>query len=191
MRLSAFSKILSGYQSRSAIEPREDGSHFLLQARDIDSHKLTCHTDTVVRFNPLVLRDDSLLRPGDIVFMARGAKNYTILLKEIPGPAVAAASFFMVRVQADEVLPAYVCWYLNQAPAEQYFRQQSGRGVHMPVVTRATLENIEVPLPALEVQERIAELDGLLRDEVALVQKLLEKRRQLATSVCLQAARQG
>lgn len=191
MKLSAFSQILSGYQSRSAIEPREDGSHFLLQARDIDSHSLICHTDALVRFNPPVLRDDNVLRPGDILFMARGARNYAVLLKEMPDSALAAACYFIVRVTAAAVLPAYVGWYLNQAPAEQYFRQQSGRGVHMPVVTRTTLENIEIPLPALDVQKRIAELDGLFRGEVALIQKLVEKRRELITSVCLQAARQG
>ena len=61
----------------------------------------------------------------------------------------------------------------------------------MPVVTRQTLENIDVPLPSREVQGKIADMIALLRQEEDLLIQLMEKRRELITNTCLQAARKG
>jgi hypothetical protein len=189
MRLSKIAKIQSGYISRGKIEPREDGTHFLLQARDVDAERLTYQADSLVRFSPDLSRKDWVLKPDDVLFMARGTRNYSVLINDIPERALAAACFFIVRASSDQVLPYYLCWYLNQALVDHYLGRHSGRGVHMPVVRRAVLESIEIPIPPLEVQAKIAELDVLLRKELELIDKLAEKRKELITAACLQAVR--
>ncbi|MCK4826255.1 hypothetical protein KA005_61505, partial [bacterium] len=94
MQLEKIAKIQSGYHSRGRVEPHEDGSHFLLQARDVDVEKLTYRTDTLIRFNPDLSRTDGILKKNDILFMARGTRNYSVLLREIPDSTLAAACFF-------------------------------------------------------------------------------------------------
>jgi hypothetical protein len=187
MRLNKTAKIQSGYITRGKIDHRADGSHFLLQARDVDAHRLTYRADDLIRFSPVMSRKDWILKTGDVLFMARGVKNFSVLLQEIPDSILAAACFFIVRVSSEEVLPAYLCWYLNQAPVEHYLHRHSGRGVHMPVVRRSVLENIDIPIPPLETQEKIAELDVLMRQEQELLNKLAEKRKDLLTAACLKA----
>ncbi|MBN1841932.1 MAG: restriction endonuclease subunit S [Deltaproteobacteria bacterium] len=189
MRLKKIAGIQSGYISRGKIEPRDDGTHFLLQAKDVDGHRLTYRTDDLIRFEPVLSGKDWILKWGDMLFMARGARNYSVLLDEIPDSALAAACFFIVRVSTEKVLPEYLFWYLNQAPVKHYLGRYSGRGVHMPVVRRAVLENLDVPLPSLETQHRITELNGLMRNEQALLEVLAEKRKDLIAGACLQAAR--
>ncbi len=136
-------------------------------------------------------RKDWILKTGDVLFMARGSRNFSVLLQEIPNPVLAAACFFIIRVSTMDVLPGYLCWYLNQAPVEHYLRRHSGRGVHMPVVRRSVLENSDIPIPTLEIQKRIAELNVLMRDEQDLLKKLAEKRKDLLTAACLKAVRQS
>ncbi len=189
MRLSKIAKIQSGYISRGKIEPREDGTHFLLQARDVDAERLIYKTENLVRFSPDLSRKDWVLEPDDVLFMARGTRNYSVLINNIPERALAAACFFIVRVSSDQVLPYYLCWYLNQALVDHYFGRHSGRGVHMPVVRRSVLESIEISIPPLEVQSKIAKLDVLLQKELKLIDKLAEKRRELITAACLQSVR--
>ena len=189
MRLSQIAKIQSGYISRGKIEPREDGTHFLLQARDVDAECLIYKTENLVRFSPDLSRKDWVLEPEDVLFMARGTRNYSVLIKEIPGQALAAACFFIVRVSSDQVLPYYLCWYLNQALVDHYLSRHSGRGVHMPVVRRSVLESIEISIPPLEVQSKIAKLDVLLQKELKLFDNLAAKRRELITAACMQAVR--
>ncbi len=189
MRLSKIAKIQSGYISRGKIDPREDGTHFLLQARDVDAERLTYQADSLVRFSPDLSRKDWVLKTDDVLFMARGTRNYSVLINNIPARALAAACFFIVRVSSDQVLPYYLCWYLNQALVDHYLSRHSGRGVHMPVVRRSVLESIEISIPSLEVQSKIVKLDVLLQKELELFDKLAAKRRELITVACLQAVR--
>ena len=172
MQLEKIAKIQSGYISRGKIEPREDGTHFLLQARDVDAERLIYKADSLVRFSPDLSRKDSLLKPDDMLFMARGARNYSILIKDIPDGVLAAACFFIVRVSSDQVLPYYLCWYLNQALVDHYLRRHSGRGVHMPVVRRSVLESIDIPVLPLEIQKKIIRMDLLMQKEQELIEIL-------------------
>jgi len=189
MRLSKIANIQSGYISRGKIEPREDGTYFLLQARDVDADRLTYQADNLIRFIPVMSRKDWTLRTGDVLFMARGTRNYSVLINKIPERALAAACFFIVRVSSDQVLPYYLCWYLNRATVEHYLGRHSGRGVHMPVVRRSVLESIDIPIPSLTIQNKIAKIDLLMRKELELIDKLAEKRKELITAACLQAVR--
>ena len=187
MELKNIADIQSGYISRGKIEPMVNGSYFLLQARDVDADKLIYQAGGMVRFNPDLSPKDQPLKQNDILFMARGSRNYSILVKEIPRSVLAAACFFIVRVSSRDVLPDYLFWFLNQAPADNYFRRHSGRGVHMPVVKRSVLENIDIPIPPAEEQKIIVELNSLLQKETALLEALAQKRKEMITSACLRA----
>ncbi len=191
MRLSKIANIQSGYISRGKIEPHDNGSHFLLQARDVDADRLTYQADSLIRFSPDLSRKDWLLKTDDVLFMARGVRNYSVLINNIPEQALAAACFFIVQVSSDQILSNYLCWYLNQAPVDNYLGRHSGRGVHMPVVRRSVLESIDIPIPPLKVQSKIAGLNVLLRKELELFDTLAEKRKKLITAACLQAVRGG
>lgn len=185
MHLKKIAQIQSGYISRRKIEPSIDGSHLLMQARDVNADRLVYRTDGLVRFNPNLSDKDWVLEPNDILFMARGVRHYSILIKEIPDCVLAAACFFIVRLSDERLLPDYLFWYLNQEPVDRYFQQHSGRGVHMPVVRRSVLEKLDIPLPDPEIQKKIVALETLRKEEEVLIHRLAEKRKELVTASCL------
>ena len=187
MKLNKIAKIQSGYISRYRIVPNEDGSCLLMQAKDVDADQLSYRADALVRFSPRLSGKDWFLKRGDILFMARGVRNFSVLIDKLPSNVLAAACFFVVRIGNSEILPEYLSWYLNQLPVEKYLKRFSGRGVHMPVVRRAVLENIDIPLPPAETQKKVSELNKLLQTEQALYKKLAEKRKHLMTGICLKA----
>ena len=189
MKLKDISDIHSGYIARGKIEATADGSHYLMQAKDVDADHLSYRTDRLIRFHPSLSRTDRKLERGDLIFMARGAHNFTIQLGDLPEPVLAAACFFIVRTCHPLVFPGYLCWYLNQAPVERYLVQNSGRGVHMPVVRRAVLEDIQIPLPSMDAQRKIADMNTLMLKEIDLLQQLVRKRKELIAAACLQALR--
>ena len=123
--------------------------------------------------------------------MARGARNYSLIIDKMPDGVLAAACFFIVRVSNSEVLPEYLWWYLNQAPVEGYLKRFSGRSVHMPVVRRAVLESIDIPVPPVNVQKKVADLTALMTKEQDLYKKLAEKRKYLMTEICLETIRES
>jgi restriction endonuclease S subunit len=119
--------------------------------------------------------------------MARGVKNFSVLIGILPDSVLAAACFFVIRISNSEILPEYLSWYLNQSPVEEYLQRFSGRGVHMPVVRRAVLESIDIPIPLYKTQKKVSEINKLLQKEQALYKKLAEKRKNLMTEICLKA----
>jgi hypothetical protein len=191
MELKNIAKIQSGYINRGKIEPHDDGTCLLLQAKDTDSDGLSYRTEALVRFMPRLSGKDWFLKPGDILFMARGARNPSLLIQKVPDNVLAAACFFILRISNSDALPEYLWWYLNQAPVEETLKRFSGRSVHMPVVRRAVLESINIPLPPFKVQKQVADITVLMMKEQDLFKKLAEKRKYLMTEICLQAIRES
>jgi hypothetical protein len=191
MKLKNITKIQSGYINRGKIEPRDDGTCLLLQAKDTDSDSLSYRTEALVRFMPRLSGKDWFLKPGDILFMARGARNFSVLIDKLPESVLAAACFFVVRISNSEILPEYLWWYLSQLPVEEYLKRFSGRGVHMPVIRRAVLESIDIPLPPIKTQTQVSEMTMLLQREQDLYKKLAEKRKYLMTEICLKSIRKS
>jgi hypothetical protein len=189
MKLKKLVKIQSGYINRGKIDPRNDGTCLLLQAKDVAANHLSYRTDALVRFMPKLSGKDWFLKSGDILFMARGARNFSVLIDKLPGSVLAAACFFVVRISNSEILPEYLWWYLNQLPVEEYLKRFSGRGVHMPVIRRAVLENIDIPLPPIKTQTQVSNMTMLLQREQDLYKKLAKKRKYLMTEICLQSVR--
>lgn len=190
MKLKSIAHIQSGHITRGRIEPKDDGGCHLLQARDVDAERLSYRVDSMARFNPVKSAKDWVLRPKDLLFMARGARNFTLLIKDdLPDDVLAAACFFIIRVSSQKIFPEYLGWYLNQEPVVRYLHQHTGQSVHMPVVKRAVLEGIDVPVPPLETQKMVAGLVILMNKERALLEKLAQKRTSLITETCFKAIR--
>jgi len=185
MKLKKIAKIQSGYISRGRIVPRKDGTCLLMQAKDVSAGHLSYRADALVRFMPTLSGKDWFLKTGDILFMARGARNFSVLIDKLPDSVLAAACFFVVRISNSEILPEYLSWYLNQLPVEEYLKRFSGRGVHMPVIKRVVLESIDIPLPPNKTQMQVSEINKLLQREQDLYKKLAEKKRNLMTGICL------
>ena len=191
MKLKTIATIQSGYISRGKIEVSDNGSCLLIQAKDAAADQLSYRTDNLVRFNPKWSGKDWFIEAGDILFMARGARNYSLLINKVPDRVLAASCFFIVRISNSNVLTEYLWWYLNQQPVEKYLKQFSGRSVHMPVVRRAVLERIDIPLPPLETQKRIADIAALMMKEQDFYQKLADRRKYLMTEICLKSIRES
>lgn len=191
MKLGTVAEIYPGYLSRGTIKPEPGGSHRLLQARNVKAGICRFSAETLTAFKPKLSSRDVLLQNGDIVFMARGSKNYAAILQDVPENTVAAASFFIIRTTALGINPGYLVWYLNNRQAQYYFNVNSGTGVHMPVVRRLVLERIDIPVPSIEKQRTIAKLYRLSLEELELTTVLLEKKAILREAICLRAARRA
>jgi len=188
MKLKDCVTIYSGFLSRGKILTKANGSHRLIQARNVKSGIIDCSEHSLSYFDPELSSRDTPLQDNDILFMTRGIKNYVSLLTKVPEKILAAASFFIIRTSNPRINPVYITWYLNQPQSQYYFTQNSGSGVAMPVVRRNVLEQIDIPIPAIETQNRIAKLYYLMQDEEKLTIDLLKKRNMLTEAICLQAA---
>lgn len=185
--IHSLAQIRAGYQTRTGVENRPDGSHALVQLRDFDEHRTLLDVRDLVRIEPGAINPVQVLQDGDVLFLAKGAKNFAFVPSDLPRPALAASYFFILRPDA-RILPSYLAWFLNLDSTKRLFSQFSGYSAHMPVVRRDVLEDVLVPLPSLNVQTRIIDLDGLMRQQQDLLGELARLQKTLATEACMKLA---
>lgn len=185
LKLSKIAEIRPGYLSREQILSSETGAYTILQIKDFNESRTQVDFTRITRFNPDSRCEHQVLSKGDVLFLGKGHRNFAFPLADVPFSTVAAGYFFVLKPDTQKFLPEFLAWYLNQPVVKRYLHKYSGRSVHIPVVSRAVLENIEVPVLSLVFQQNIVELDRLLTAEELLCRQLHEKRRLLLQAVCL------
>ena len=180
-------RIRAGYQTRKGVKATPGGSHALLQIRDFDEERTEIDLEGITRIVPGPINEEQVLRAGDVIFLAKGAKNFTFVPKGLPEPALAASYFFILR-PGRRIVADYLAWFLNLKSTRRMLSRYVGQGTHIPVVRREVLENVEVPLPAIETQRIIVELAALADEQQRLLTDLADKKQLLATAACLGAA---
>jgi hypothetical protein len=48
------------------------------------------------------------LEPGDVLFVARGARNYAVCLREVPKPTVCFPNVFLLHIKSPALLPEFL-----------------------------------------------------------------------------------
>lgn len=189
-RLAEVAKVMAGYLTKKPVRPRPDGTHHLLQVRDFNSGRSALDTGAMVRFTPDTQTSARPLQAGDVVFLARGARNFAFAPVALPVQSVAAGYFFVIH-PGEQVLPGYLAWCLNHPTTLRALARSATSGAHMSVVRRADIENVTIPVPPIPVQQAIVQVEALMRDEQSLLTELAQKRRDLISAVCMAAANPG
>jgi len=187
-RIDEIAEVRTGFQFRRKLEPDPAGACCVVQAKDIDAeHGHQLDASDLVRVVPPREPAEDALRSGDVLYLAKGRRNFATPIGRLPGRAVAAAYFFVLRVRDEPVQPEYLAWYINQAPAQRHLADFF-RGTGIPFIRRADFAALEIPVPPLDVQERIVAVHALALRESALLRQLESKRNQLVHGLCLAIA---
>ncbi len=179
-----------GYQFRKKLEPEIDGSHKVVQIKDIDENQ-NLNQKGLCRVTIDKLSEKYLILKNDILFLARGHRNYAIPVIDSMEGTIAASHFFILKIKTNNVIPEYLAWFINQAPAQEYLHNLARRGSHMPIIPKSVFENLKVHIPDIETQKKIVKLNTLIDKERTLLYNLREKRALLIRSLCLKAAKEN
>ena len=178
MRLEDIARIEIGATFRSRIEPLSSGNIRLVQMKDLGNDNLV-RLSGAVRVN-LSVRPSQLAQVGDIVFRSRGATSTAVLLNSKVKDTIVSAPLFRIRVNPKKVQPEYLLWWINQPSSQAYFNSRS-EGTMLKMVSKEVLKSLEVDLPPLEEQSKIAKLFKLSMREQNLLEKIKKRR-----ALCIQ-----
>lgn len=115
-----------------------------------------------------------LLLAGDILFAAKGSKNFAAVYHGY-FPAVASTTFFVLRLKDESLLPEYVSWFLN-SPATQALLKRQAIGSAMVSISKTVLEDLVVAVPSIEKQKQILAIAHLCKTEHELRLKIADLR---------------
>jgi restriction endonuclease S subunit len=169
--------VMAGHPIRDAIRSVPGGDIAVVQIKNVDAHA-GVEWPAVTRTVLSTRRDPDWLRPGDILFSARGQRNIAVCLDHPPTRAVCSPHFFLIRVNdANVALPDFLAWQMNLPQAQRYF-SQSATGSYITSIRRQVLEALPILIPSLDRQRLLVQLAKAAQREKQLTQKLLENRQR-------------
>lgn len=122
------------------------------------------------------INEKHMLKEGDVLFAAKGRKNFAAWY-EIRNPAaVVSTSFFVIRLLdnfRDEILSEFLVWLIN-SPLSQNFLKDRARGTAIVSISKSVLEELELSIPDLKTQETILKITKLRKKEKGLKHQIEE-----------------
>jgi len=175
IKLGDLARIRPGLPFRSRIESHAEGDIAVIQARDLgDDGNVSVEGAARVRFLPASPKD-GFLKAHDVLLQPRGTRFPVAIFEQAEFSAVAAAPIYTLRADASRILPEFLAAVL-MSPATQAVLRQSAVGTYVPQVPRQAVENLQIELPDLPSQMKLADLARLERREREMMDRLRDAR---------------
>ena len=133
-------KYITNIQTGLFAKPAGIGELVYLQSKHFDEYgqlHSVLHPDLVAEG----ISEKHLLKNGDVLFAAKGTKNFAAVFENHNEPSVASTSFFVIRPSDKKVLPQYLAWFLNNHTTQTLLKGQA-IGTSIPSISKQVLENL-------------------------------------------------
>lgn len=163
-------KDFTNIQTGLFAKPLGEGDVIYLQVKHFDEEgklQSVLHGDLLSSY----VSEKHLLKDGDVLFAAKGTKNFAAVFENHNEPSVASTSFFVIRPTDNKIMPQYLAWFLNNHTTQTLLKGQA-IGTSIPSISKQVLENLEIPVPDIKTQRAIVEISKLRNKEKSLRQKI-------------------
>ncbi len=168
--LKTLIKEITNIQTGLFAKPSGSGDLVYLQSKHFDeSGQLLAvlHPD----LKSINISEKHLLKEGDVLFAAKGNKNFATVFENHNEAAVASTSFFVIRITDKKIAPHYLVWLLNSHSIQKELKGQA-LGTSILSISKQVLENLEILVPSIETQKIILQITELRNREKTLKQKI-------------------
>ncbi|MBU0941505.1 MAG: restriction endonuclease subunit S [Bacteroidetes bacterium] len=170
--------LFSGYSFREKIDHNPAGTVGILQMKDIANNYLSFDYHNIDKVNDFTFKEKFFLNKGDVLFVSKGVNNYAFAIDKLDLPIIASATFFIIRVNERKILSEYLAWYMNQTEAQNYFSEKKA-GTYVPNLKKQDILDLPLKVPTLKIQNAIAQTAKLLNQEIIILDKIKENRKEL------------
>lgn len=162
-------------------KPVESGDVAYLQVKDFDiNNQFSNLSNAYLNVDEKTFKH--LLKDGDIIFVAKGFRNFAWTYKESFGPSIASSIFFVIKVDKSEILPEYLCMLFNSDSYQKLF-QQLGAGSSIPSIRKSELEAVKIFVPSIEIQEKAININNLSLMELQLTSRIISEKQKYYNSI--------
>jgi type I restriction enzyme S subunit len=177
-KLSSIIEIISGGTPKTNVPEYWNGSIPWLSVKDFNNgEKRVYNSEKYITNAGLEKSATTLLESKDIIISARGTVGE---IAQIGMQMAFNQSCYGLRAKEKLVTPDFLYYLLKK---EIIQIRQSAHGSVFDTITRDTFDNIEVNLPPLPTQRRIADILSALDDKIENNRKTSEKLEQIAQSI--------
>ncbi|MFH1900575.1 MAG: restriction endonuclease subunit S [Patescibacteria group bacterium] len=168
--------VIAGYTFRTALKPHLNGSLAVIQAKDISSD-LYINKNNLTKIDLQKYQTNAIIERSDIIISSRGNFKANVI-KDNTNNIIAASSVYVLRLLNKDVSPEYLAIYLNSLSGQKKIKEKRTGSV-IKTILRKDLEDLKIPIPDQDTQQKIIELYKNNKAQ----QKLLTKKKILINQI--------
>lgn len=176
VKLCDVAEVFSGVYAKS----NPAGDILCLQVKDL---MMPSPETTAARIEFTPKLSDYIIKKGDLLFAGKGT-TYLCKVFDLDIKAVPSTTLYSIRLHSNDIMPEYLCWYLNHPNVVAVIKSAQAGSV-TPLIHKPTLENLNITIPDIEMQKRIVDLSNLQKREEQLLKKIAEKRVQITNQILI------
>ena len=181
-KLKDFTQIRLGMAFKSAINDLgELGIVSLIQAKDIVAEGLNSNLSPPV-VNPESDPSKHIISKGEILIRLRGPV-FSSAVFDKDYSAVTTNQVAVISCDPNRVSPHYLNWYLNSTFGKRYFESKN-EGSNINKISSKILGEMEMSLPDLRVQQKIANIQSNWFQQRAIYQQLISNGDTMSQGIC-------
>lgn len=167
-KLINIAEIISGYSLRASVSEFPLGDIFFLQSGNIQKNMIIeLKNDQKLDFKDL--KTKAFTKINDILLGSKG--NPAIGFVESDDKILVSSSIYIIRVIDKTVLPKYLAIYLDSTRGHNKLNKIT-LGGYIKGISKTNLEELNIPIPPVDIQNRIVSL----YENIIKQKGLLEKR---------------
>lgn len=170
-------KNITAIRSGIFAKPRPDANIYYLQVKDFDEY-MNLYEGRIPELIIDGQTENHLLKPDDVLFAAKGSKNFAVAYTPKFGQCVASSSFNIISLldeYKENILPDYLAWYLNRPDVAGKLKNKA-KGTSIPSISKADMEEVEIYLPTIKKQQTILKINELQQKERNIRKRIMELR---------------
>lgn len=176
--LKAIARVVGGSTPKSAVSEFWDGDIAWATPKDLSDLDGKYISDTPRKITEVGLRScSSELLPANSVLLSSRAPIGHVAINRIP---MATNQGFKSLVPNEKVAPSYLYWWLRSHRSEL---ERLGNGATFKEISKAVVERVEILLPPLEEQKRIAAILDQADDIRRKRQHAIDRLNQLGQAI--------
>jgi restriction endonuclease S subunit len=184
MHIKQFAQVIGGYVFREAIKPDNNGDIYVFQAKDLTAGEAIKNISSLTKIAHNIPEYAGHLKKNDILLIARGMRSGSfrsaVFASDVPN-VIASSSIHVIRITAAGVMPEYVSRYLNSKVGQDALSQIVS-GSYIGALPRKEVEKIKIPIPALEKQQAVVDLDRNIREQERIINRQNEIKHNLVNA---------
>jgi restriction endonuclease S subunit len=111
--VSDIAMIITGHPFRGKIPEKSGSGICVVQMKNISADN-NIIWDNLIETELTGKKQPDWLMLGDVLFAARGSRNYAALIDQSRERVVSSPHFYIIRLENQALLPEFLAWQLNQ-----------------------------------------------------------------------------
>lgn len=125
------------------------------------------------------IKEENLLQKGDILVRLR-EPNIAVYIDKDYEDTIISSLVAVIRIKSNNINPLFLTNYLNSSLTK---KQLYSQGTAVAMLNIKSLDELEIILPTLETQEKVAEIQALSFKEIKLLNQLIEEKQKYTTKI--------